>query len=388
VRADGAPYVPDYGRNTPHYPADVLSRFDDYPIHQASVPVAHTADGDLNRYDRYFFNGYTLDGQVFFAFAMGLYPNRHVADASFSVMLAGAHQISLHASRRAPEDRAEANVVGPLRVEVVEPLAVLRLSVEAPEHGLRADLTFRHRSQALEEPHFFHRVGQRVMMDSTRLTQFGRWDGWLEVDGVRHEMSSATTWGSRDRSWGVRSVGERASTGAPLGAPQFYWLWSPLCFPEFTIHADVNEGSNGRRWHDVGFVVPDHGDVESVRHVDYAIDWEPGTRRARAAQLHLRGWSGSEHSVTLEAISHFHMLGLGYGHPEWGHGMWRGELDVASERWDLPVPDPLNPHHLHIQTLCRATCGDAQGLGVLEQLVIGPHAPSGFTGLLDGAPQV
>lgn len=366
----------------------MLSRFDDYPIHQASVPVAHTADGDLNRYDRYFFNGYTPDGQVFFALAMGLYPNRHVADASFSVMLDGARQISLHSSRRAPMDRADANVVGPVRVEVVEPLAVLRLHVHAPEHGLAADLTFRHRSQALEEPHFFRRVGQRVMMDSTRLTQFGRWDGWLEVDGVRHELNSATTWGSRDRSWGVRTVGERASTGAPLGAPQFFWLWSPINFPDFAIHADVNELADGRRWHEVGFVVPDQGDVESFRHVDYTIEWEPGTRRARAAQLHLTGWSGSSHVVTLEVMSHFQMLGLGYGHPEWGHGMWRGELDVESERWDLPVADPLHPHHLHVQSLCRATCGEAQGLGVLEQLVIGPHEPSGLCDLLDGAPQV
>ncbi len=363
----------------------MLSRFDDYPIHQASVPVAHTADGDLNRYDRYFFNGYTLDGQVFFAAAMGLYPNRHVADASFSVMSGGAEQISLHASRRAPDDRADANVVGPIRVEVVEPLAVLRLHVNAPEHGLRAELTFHRRSEALEEPHFFHRVGQRLMMDSTRLTQFGRWQGWLEVDGTRHEVRPQTAWGSRDRSWGVRGVGERSSTGAPLGAPQFCWLWSPISFPDFSVHADVNELSDGRRWHEVGFLVPDDGEPVAMRHVDYRIEWEPGTRRARSAELTMRPWSGDEIVVTLEPLSHFQMLGLGYGHPDWGHGMWKGESEMAVERWSLPVNDPLSPTHLHVQTLCRATCDGVAGLGVLEQLVIGPHEPSGLTGLLDGA---
>jgi len=30
--------------------------------------------------------------------------------------------------------------------------------------------------------------------------------------------------------------------------------------------------------------------------------------------------------------------------------------------------------------------GDQMGLGVLEQLVLGPHEPSGFTGLFDMAP--
>ena len=366
----------------------MLSSFDDYPIHQASVPVAHTADGDLNRYDRYFFNGYTRDGALFFALAMGLYPNRHVADASFSVVVGGAHQISVHASRRAPLDRREANMVGPLRVEVIEPLATLRVVVDAPDHGLAADLIFRHRSAALEEPHFFHRVGQRVMMDSTRLTQFGRWAGWLEVDGHRSVLSSEHTWGSRDRSWGVRSVGERTATGAPLGAPQFFWLWSPVNFDEFAVHADVNELSDGRRWHEVGFVVPDQGEPVAMRYVDYRIDWEPGTRRARRAELDLVPWHGATTTVTLEPLTHFHMLGLGYGHPDWGHGMWKGELEVASERWPLPVPDPRSPAHLHVQTLCRATCDGAVGLGVLEQLVVGPHTPSGLSGLFEGAPQV
>ena len=363
----------------------MLSSFDDFPVHQASVPVAHTADGDLNRYDRYFFNGYDHDGRVFFALAMGLYPNRHIADASFSVMIDGSPQISLHASRRAPTDRRDANVVGPIRVEVVEPLATLRLVIDAPDQGIQADLTFRHRSAALEEPHFFHRVGQRVLMDSTRMTQFGRWEGWLDVDGRRCALTVDDTWGSRDRSWGIRSVGERSSTGAPLAPPQFYWLWSPVSFGDFAIHADVNELPDGRRWHEVGFVVPDQGEAEALRRVEYRVDWEPGTRRARRAELELVSWTGHERVVTLEAMSHFQMLGLGYGHPEWGHGMWKGESEVAVERWNLPVADPLSPTHLHVQTLCRATCGEASGLGVLEQLVIGPHTPSGFTSLLDGA---
>jgi hypothetical protein len=29
--------------------------------------------------------------------------------------------------------------------------------------------------------------------------------------------------------------------------------------------------------------------------------------------------------------------------------------------------------------------GEREGIGVLEQLIVGPHAPSAFTGLLDGA---
>ena len=119
----------------------MLTSFDDYPIHQASVPVAHSASGDINQYDRYFFNGYSRDGSLYFAAAMGLYPNRHVADAAFCVVLDGKHH-SVFRSQRAPLDRADATTLGPIVVEVVQPLQVLRLKIDAPDQGIRAELTF------------------------------------------------------------------------------------------------------------------------------------------------------------------------------------------------------------------------------------------------------
>ena len=127
----------------------MLTSFDDYPIHQASVPVAHSATGDLNHYDRYFFNGYSRDasasatsasnGGLYFAAALGLYPNRHVADAAFSVVV-GGRQHSVFHSQRAPHDRRDATTLGPIVVEVVQPLHALRVRVDAPDQGLRADL--------------------------------------------------------------------------------------------------------------------------------------------------------------------------------------------------------------------------------------------------------
>ena len=81
----------------------MLTSFDDYPVHQTGVPVQQPATGDRNHYDRYFFNGYDREGTLFFALAMGRYPNRAVLDASFSVVADGV-QRSVHASGRAPVD--------------------------------------------------------------------------------------------------------------------------------------------------------------------------------------------------------------------------------------------------------------------------------------------
>jgi hypothetical protein len=372
--------------------SEVLSSFDDYPVHQTSRPISHAASGDLNHYDRYFFNGYTSATGLFFALAMGLYPNRHVADAAFSVVVDGgtpsARQVNVHASRRAPTDRADANEVGPIRVEVLEPLRVLHLHVDAPEHGLRAELTFERRSAPIEEPHFHHQVGMRVLLDYSRLTQFGSWSGWIEVDGERVEVLPRDTLGTRDRSWGIRPVGERGSTGAPVADPQFYWLWAPINFDDFSTHFDVNERFDGRRWHESGFVAPIGGEPEEMRSVDYRIDWRPGTRAAAAFEIDLIPWKGEPSRVRIEPRFDFQMLGVGYSHPEWGHGAWKGELAVGGDRWPLPVPDPLALQHLHVQTVVSATTsgglGEHEGVGVLEQFVIGRHTPTGLEGLADG----
>ena len=375
---------------------EVLSSFDDFPIHQTSHPIAHTASTDLNHYDRYFFNGYTRDARLYFAAAMGLYPNRHVADAAFSVVVDGgtpdARQINVHASRRAPADRADANEVGPVKVEVLEPLRALRLTVDAPEHGLRAELTFVRRSAPIEEPHFRQQMGLRVVFDYTRLTQFGGWEGWIEIDGELVDLEPGETLGSRDRSWGVRPVGERGSTGAPIADPQFFWLWAPINFDTFSTHFDVNELFDGKRWHETGFVAPvetgSGSSPEAMRAVDYRIAWSPGTRSAEWFEIDLIPWVGEPSTLRLEPLFHFHMLGIGYGHREWGHGVWKGELAVDGDRWGLPVATPNAPEHVHIQAMVRATTsgglGEHEGIGILEQLAIGRHVPTALDGLFDG----
>jgi hypothetical protein len=369
----------------------VLTRFDDYPIHQTAEPIAHPGTGDRNFYDRYFFNGYSRDADLFFGVAMGLYPNRRVLDASFSVVR-GGRQLSLHASRLAPGERGESRV-GPLRVLVEEPLRRHRIVVEKNDWGLEADLLFEARTPALEEPRFTYRVGGRVVMDSTRLTQWGAWSGWLALPDQRIPVSPERVLGCRDRSWGVRGVGEREA-GAPGPEPQFFWLWAPLHFDDFCTHFAVNEDARGRAWHASGSQVPllapgadpAGGDgVVTMASVAHRIRWQPGTRRAAAAELHLCPHAGEPLVIALEPLLCFQMLGLGYLHPEWGHGLWKGESAQGGEGWRQDALAPLDPRHLHVQALVRARCGAREGLGVLEQLVIGPHAPSGFTGLLDGA---
>jgi len=371
----------------------MLTRFDDYLIHQTADPVAHPGSGDRNFYDRYFFNGYDRDGELFFAAALGLYPNRRVMDAAVSVVHDGV-QHSVHASRLAPLERGETRV-GPIAVEILEPMRRFRVTLAANPSGIEGEMTFSSRAQPIEEPRFHRSHEGRVMMDYTRLTQFGIWEGSISIEGRRHRLSRARHIGCRDRSWGIRPVGER-DAGAPGPLPQFFWLWAPMQFDDCCAHFDVNEDGDGARWHAFGSVMPALApdapeDValpampSEMASVAHDIVWQPGTRRATSARIALTAVGGQTHELALEPILTFQMLGLGYLHPEWGHGLWKGENAVAVERWRLADCAPMDLRHIHVQQLCRVRMGDRVGAGVLEQLVIGPHAPSGFKGLMDPA---
>jgi hypothetical protein len=371
----------------------VLTPFDDFPVHQTPEPIAQPSSGDRNVYDRYFFNGYALppirgasaaDGELYFAAAWGLYPNRSVQDAAFSVVR-GGEQVSVHASRRAPVDRVDMRV-GPINVEVVEPLRRLRVTVGPNESGVEADVTFTNTTVPMQEPRFTRHAGTRVVMDYTRLTQFGAWEGWVSVDGERIQVAPSEVFGSRDRSWGIRGVGERDAGAPGFVEPQFFWLWAPISFDDTCVHFDVQEDGDGRRWHWNGELAPVGADTsERAVAVDWEIDWKRGTRRAERAAIVLHMLDGADHRVELEPILDFQMLGIGYMHPEYGHGTWKGEEAVMGERWKLADLDPMAFPHLHVQALCRATWGERTGVGILEQLVIGRHLPSGFTELLDAA---
>ena len=364
----------------------MLTRFDDYPLHQTAEPIAQPATGDRNFYDRYFFNGYTPSGDLFFAAALGVYPNRRVMDAAFSVVRDGRQWV-VRASRLAPTERTE-TTVGPITVEVVEPLRTLRVRVAENPHGLGADLTFTARTAAIEEPRFTHRVAGRLIMDSTRLTQFGAWQGSVTIGQERIAVTPSSVLGTRDRSWGIRPVGEPEG-GAPGMLPQFFWLWAPFNFDDVCVHFDVNEDGEGRRWHANGNVARvgtfDDAAVEHAATVDHRIDWQSGTRRARAATITVVPHGRDPLVLALEPMLTFQMLGLGYLNPEWGHGMWKGDEAVGGDVWTLADLAPLDPRHIHVQQLCRARMGGREGIGVLEQLVLGPHGPSGFTSILDGA---
>lgn len=365
----------------------MLTKADDYPVHQRPEPIA-TAGTDRNFYDRYFFNAQSPDGSRFLAAALGVYPHLNVMDAAVCWMENG-QQRSVFASRLLASERMDTHV-GPIGVEVVEPLRRLRLTL-AETDGLSADLLFEGRHAPIEEPRFTRRQGPRTLMDVTRMTQNVAVSGSIACDGARIDTGTDTGgWrGTRDRSWGIRPIGAAdPQPAAPMVPPQFHWLWAPLNFERHALFFHSNDDASGSPWNRSAVLVDLASGAETrLGSPAFDMPYRPGTRRAAACTLAGTNTQGPV-TVRLTPGAEFHMHGIGYGHPRFGHGVWRGDLDVATERFDAANADAGSPLNAHLQALVAAeltlpSCEVHHGRGVLEQLFIGAHAPSGFTGLFD-----
>ena len=367
----------------------MLTKGDDFPIHQTPEPIAYTGAA-RNFYDRYFFNGYHLHEDIFFAAALGVYPYVNVMDAAFSLIIDGV-QHNLIASRVLNMERMDTQV-GPISVQVLEPLQKLRLQIDDTQRGLRADLTFTGRIAAQEEPRFTRRVGSALTMDSTRLTQNGSWQGWIEHKGRRIEVTPELWLGTRDRSWGVRNIGAADAQPNPMAPEhfQFYWLWAPINWEDGVSLYHLNDDELGRPWNTNGVFVPtgEGAVTEQMVQVSSLIDFKPGTRHARSAKIRFTRHQAGEIEISMTPRYHWYMKGVGYGHPEFGHGTYHGQFDSTYEEYALSEVDDAT--NLHIQAICdvhmTGDLGEKKGRGVLEQLIIGPHAPSGFKDLMDMAP--
>lgn len=371
----------------------MLNQLDDFPIHQTPEPVAVPATSDRNVYDRTWFNGYSTDGSQYFGIGMAVYPHRDILDAAFSTVEASGRQHAFFGSRRAPLERTEMQV-GPLRLEVVEPLRRTRVILDENETGIACDLTFSARTAPIEEARQTLWAGHRRWMDATRFDQFGRWTGTvLHPDG---EFTVDEWHGTKDRSWGVRAVGEHETGGAPQYPNGIFFLWAPLIWDDHVSHAIFFDGPSGEplvregieaQVYDAESQIPPDLTSTDVRMATAAhrVTYHPGTRLAALAEIDLVNLGGGVRTITLEPMLRFQMKGLGYGHPIWKQGTWHDELAIGTESFDPADLDLLAPENIHVQQVVRATDGQRTGIGVLEQIVVGPYAPSGFTDFFDGA---
>lgn len=363
----------------------MLTSWDDYPVHQFAEPVRHVATSDRNFYDRYYFNLHSCSDELFAVIGMGMYPNLGTHDAFLTVRRGDTHYVIR--ANKALHDRMDTSV-GPFRIEILEPLQSLRIVCDAPDEELSCDLTWTGSFEPWAEPRHYSRKHGRVVFDTCRFAQNGRWTGWLRVGDERFEVTPDRWWGARDRSWGVRPIGEPEAPGIHT-EPVMTGMWNyvPMQFDDHSILIMIQEEANGHRvmdeavriWHDPARE-PDWLGSAQVRHTLL-----PGTRLVQSSStFELPDASGGPLAVTCTPLVHNYLgIGTGYGlGDEYRHGMWIGEgPTVESKSWTMAELDAWAWWAI-VEHGARFTYTDGGvehvGYGMFEHMFIGAYPPAGL----------
>ncbi|MDH3753857.1 MAG: hypothetical protein OEU32_08285 [Acidimicrobiia bacterium] len=359
-----------------------ISSWDDYPVHQAAEYVAHPATSDRNFYDRYYFNMHGSDGQVFAIFGLGQYPNLGVTDAFVAVGDVERHRV-VRASRPIG-DRAD-TAVGPIRVEIIEPLRSLRVLCEDNDHGVAMDVRWEAAIPAFEEPRQYLRSEGRVVFDTQRFAQVGRWAGSLTYGDTTVDVTPDRWMGTRDRSWGVRPVGEREPDAIRQGVNVMSGMWNyfPMQFDDHAIFYMLNETDTGIRqleeavrvWSD-----PARGH-EWLGRPEHEHRFVSGTRLLAGSTLRM-----PEAGIEIECtplLANYVAIGTGYGaDDDWRHGMYHGpELVVQGRDFAVDEIKGLGQYVL-VDHVGRFSYDGLVGHGLYEHGFWGPFERYGLT---DGA---
>ena len=352
-----------------------VSGWDDYPVHQTSEFIRHVATSDRNFYDRYYFNLHPSSDEYFAIFGLGQYPNLGTTDAFLAVTKDGTQRIMR--TSKPLEDRMDISV-GPMRVEIIKPLEKLRVIVEPNDADIAMDVTWTASIPAFEEPRQYLRSRGTVVFDTQRFAQMGRWEGTLTVAGEDIAVTPDRCGGSRDRSWGVRPVGEKQPDGIrqSISVMPGMWNYMPIDFGDHSIVYMCHQRPDGVRpleeavriWAD-----PERP-VEWLGTPEWDHDMISGTRLLSGSRITMP--DAPEGPITIAAkplVTNFISIGTGYGFEEdWRHGMWQGDDEVV-QALTYPVDEIRGlAQYGVVDSVGEFTYGDQVGYGLYEHGFFGP----------------
>lgn len=366
-----------------------LSSFDDFPCHQAPAPFAVPATSDVHFNDGYWFAAYAEDWYL--AAGLRVHPNTNVMDG-FAAVARGGEQEAVRASRALRPD-SDTLAVGPLRVEILEPLARLRVALDGAPADLAFDLAFEARAEPFGEAPYEHRKHGRLINHLVRYTQVCRAHGHVRRDG--EEVAVEGWHAMRDHSWGIRSsMGPRTPAGGHELAPEEvdrrrFRLWVPFETGAHVGFFHTHEGEGGEPLDVEGRLTDRDGRAVAVTRVRHALTYEPGTLQPAGGSFALTTDDGEEHEFTLtRAGTPADVQGLGYyggWHDGGSAGVWRGtgphvEHDrYATGPFSGPPHVPARRRLGPTEFPCRITdaAGNA-GMAHFEHHVLGRYEPYGL----------
>ena len=184
--------------------------------------------------------------------------------------------------------------VGPLRVEVIDPLQRIRVICVGGSHGVEFDLVWLGSFPVIDEPSHVIRQAGKVILDAVRLAQVGTWSGVLrgtgqrdrgDPDKVARNPRSFVVYSPVGRARAPGAGGSRTRSGAlDSGGPTSGFVsrttpsWSSF---KRTANVDPQRGCAGMAGC-VGVGLP-----EQLGWPELEINYRSGTRTPLGATLHM-----------------------------------------------------------------------------------------------------
>jgi hypothetical protein len=359
--------------------------------HQIVDTFATLSQSDMAWTEKIWASIAKTDGSLQIDFGLGKYQNRGIIDG-FGGVSRGREQWTVRGSRQlasAPEDMA----IGPIHLEIVEPLKQVRFRLEPNDvQPISFDIVL----SAVTPPFFEernlvrNRRTGRIDVDVIRYHQGGWASGTVTVGDETYDVNPDEWFGFRDHSWGVRqAIGEPLTDLIP--SPQLPedirggMKWSPSFFrrPDGTYYETAIFVVEGAWEYSSAYINDAHGGQTPVRRVQPRINYDTRTRFVKGGELLLTMESGEKRAIEVETLgdSGFFLKTGGYG--AWAghkHGSWKGELHIDGEYIaDCWSDENLAKLGQFRDTPIRVREGEAIGYGIMESLIGGVWPELGLT---------
>ena len=323
-----------------------ITEWDEYLIHQSYDTIDAAVD-----VDRLYVACYDPAGDFHLAVGLGAYTKENVMDG-YVLLRQRATQYNIRLSRRLKGDRANTSI-GPLMVNVIEPLERWGMYLDENEHGVGFSVEFKGRMA----PH----LSKVSAFPFVHYNQQGRCSGTVVIDGVKIGVDGFM--GARDRSWRVH-LGQRASAGRPwVGHLAVGAQFSDCClsFHGMPVWQGPPPEFHGALQYDDGHVI----EIEELRH---RVHFIPGILAVSSAELLLKCADGKDRRVLVTPKSPALYIGTGAAYEQ--QGCDKGQLHIEGERWDVSQPADAGSSHFGTtgmsEFIADFELDGEHGTGVLE----------------------
>jgi len=362
----------------------MLTDHDELTCHQTVSTFDHPGSSDRAWTEKIWCNVHDTTGELVLATGFGVYPNRNVMDG-FACVRVGGQQSNIRLSRELRPRIAEL-ALGPLSYRVEEPYRRIRVALDENARGLSFDLTFNGRLQPAEEKPQFGRMNGRLFVNTCRYAQLGRARGWVKVGDRRFELDEEQHFAQRDHSWGIRmGVGapEQGVQGQDIDAFRAMMInWLTVQFPDWGAQCYYIERADGKPVNLSGAVVGRLGQgvaPRSVVRVEHDFHYHPRSARMASGSMVLHLEDGESVTLAMEELTTMYLRGGAYvGYKGVTHGLWMGPEWEDGETWDVTDPNVANEVHGLDDTVVRVRCGDQEGYGIIENMILPPFPRYGF----------